>query len=109
MGPSSTTVTLEQRGPFFSALVIERGRWLPQPVRRRVEVDAQEAEVHLAQLRQCNVPACPHCPPVCDGYHLELTVHGVGSRLTLDWWTPPPEGAEGFAQFAKWLEGLSRR
>ncbi|WP_345065737.1 hypothetical protein [Acidovorax lacteus] len=107
MGPSSTTVTLEQRGPRFAAVVVERSPWVPRPARRRVAVDAQEVERHLAQLRRCRVPAWPESPPVCDGAYVELTVHGAGSTLTLGWWTLAPEGAEGFARFARWLVGFS--
>lgn len=80
---------------------------MPRPARRRVEVDALEAEQRLAQLRKCRVPAWPESPQVCDGAYVELTVHGVGSTLTLGWWTLAPEGAEGFARFAQWLEDFS--
>jgi hypothetical protein len=64
---------------------------------------AAEAQEQLVRLRRLTVPAYPVSPLVTDGEHLELTVEGQSSSLTLNWWTIAPDGAEGLAEFANWL------
>lgn len=74
--------------------------------RRKVDVDAVDAERWLAALKKATVPAFPCSPMVCDGRYLELTVEGESSTLTLSWWTVAPAGAEVVEAFAMWMDGL---
>ena len=74
--------------------------------RRKVDVDAVDAERWLAALKKATVPAFPCSPMVCDGEYLELTVEGECSTLTLSWWTIAPTGAEVVEEFANWMRSL---
>lgn len=64
---------------------------------------AAEAQEQFARLKRLTIPAYPVSPLVSDGEHLEVTVEGQSSSLTLSWWTIAPDGAEGMAAFANWL------
>ena len=101
--PSSQAYTLQRLQDTFRILVVKRDGVSKRQTRRYVPVAAAEALKQLAQLQRLTVPAFPVSPLVTDGEHLELTVEGQSSSLTLSWWTIAPDGAEGLAEFANWL------
>lgn len=101
--PSSHAYTLQRLQDSFRILVVERDGVSKRQTRRNVPVLAAEAQEQLVRLRRLTVPAYPVSPLVTDGEHLELTVEGQSSSLTLNWWTIAPDGAEGLAEFANWL------
>ena len=101
--PISQTYTLKRQQDTFRILVVERDGISKRQTRRYVPVVALEAQEQLARLQRLTVPAFPVSPLVSDGEHLELTVEGQSSSMTLAWWTIAPDGAEGMAAFANWL------
>jgi hypothetical protein len=106
-GSESTTLVLQQRNDAFRILVVERKYDLPRPLRRRVRVDAAEANHHLELLKRATVPAFPESPQACDGSYWSLKIQGECSALTLGCWTAAPRGAERLANFADWLYQLA--
>lgn len=109
VGPAVEIFTLERQEDKFRLVIVERNGFTRQQTRRRVPISTAIAEERLGTLRQLTVPAYPISPAVCDGEHLELTVEGESSRLTVSWWTLAPKGAEGLAEFAHWLCAVGSR
>lgn len=101
--PISQTYTLQLQHDTFRILFVERDGVSKRHTRRYVTLAAAEAQEQLARLQRLTIPAYPVSPVVSDGEHLEVTVEGHSSSLTLSWWTIAPDGAEGLAEFAHWL------
>lgn len=107
--PITQTVSLAEIGSNYFLVSVERNGLTNKQSRRRVKVSRTVVQEQVAALKQATVPAFPVSPLVCDGEHVELTIHGEYSALTLGWWTIAPQGAERFSEFADWLrkEGLA--
>ncbi len=108
--PITQTITLEQIDAAYRVAAIERNGLTRKQSRHYVDVSPVLVEERLAALKKLTVPAFPVSPMVCDGEYVEMQVEGEHSTLTIGWWTIPPEGAEGVAEFADWLRevGLGR-
>jgi hypothetical protein len=104
------TIVLKQIGSDYFLEVFERERQTKKQSRRCVAVSEVVVRQQLAALKLTTVPAVPVSPMVFDGAYIELTIEGEHSTLTIGWWTTPPDGAEGVAEFADWLSnvGLGR-
>lgn len=62
------------------------------------------AEEQISLLQQASIPAYPRCQEmVLDGTFCELKLYGLGSQLTINWWTVPPEGCQILGNFVEWL------
>ena len=97
-------LTLVQQGTDFRVEACEQTGRLRKLW--RVSVPPDEVTQHLNALRKATLPAFPVSPLVCDGEHVELTIRGEGSDLTLGWCTASPFGADALAGFADWLRKL---
>lgn len=104
MGVENTeeTITLEQVDADYRVVVKRKDGSLKQQ-RHVVAVSPVLVSKRLAALKKLTVPAFPTSPMVCDGAHVEMHLNGENSTVTISWWTIPPKGAEGLAEFADWL------
>ena len=73
-----------------------------------VSIPKNVAEEQISLLQQATVPVYPRCEDMpMDGAFYELKLYGLGSRLTIDWWTIPPEGCQILGNFVEWLECMA--
>jgi len=105
------TITLVDRGNQWLVKVVARERFGDGTATQRLAIPVEESVVrnHLALLKGATVPAYPCSPMTLDGEEIELTVHGEGSSLTLQWWTIVPTGAEVVGEFVQWLRGVVKQ
>ena len=93
------TIKLVQIGNNFRLDVTipkGHGRW-------KVSLLPEEVQSQLAILKKATLPSFPISPLVCDGMYIEITIYGIQSDYTFNWWTIAPEGAEALDNFVEWL------
>lgn len=65
-----------------------------------VNVSTDEVLDQLEKITKATLPAFPISPMVMDGEYIELTIYGIQSDLTLNWWTVGPKDADVLIDFA---------